>query len=244
MLNMKVIIIATLISIVVAKGDAHNNNNDVENDTEVSQKSPPNRGLGHRSKPPPFATTNNKQLDWLQGEWFLCDERQTRLLNNINDRFLTSTTTCSDIFGFNITLTDDNMNFKLEHLKGFSVPCNAFGIEALTDVNCSTNDDGKIEINEVFVGASSINPRWQNEMTFIGKRFEYKVPNDEIYKPITTFIDGYYTTLKVDITNKRQLYVDWVDVDRRYNATQSTFDILSVRSWKLVKDLTTCDTCP
>jgi len=167
---------------------------------------------------------------------------QTRL-NNINDRFLTSTKPCSDIFGFNITsLTDDNMNFKLEHLKGFSVPCKAFGIEALTDVNCSTND-GKIEINEVFVRASSINPKWQNEMTFIGKRFEYKDPNDEIYKPITTFIDGYYTTLKVDITNKRQLYVDWVDVDRRYNATQSTFDILSVRSWKLVKDLTTCDTC-
>jgi len=134
------------------------------------------------------------------------------------------------------------MNFKLEHLKG-SVPCNAFGIEALTDVNCSTND-GKIEINEVFVGASSINPKWQNEMTFIGKRFEYKDPNGGLYKPITTFIDGYYTTLKVDITNKRQLYVDWVDVDRRYNAIQSTFDILSVRSWKLVKDLTTCDTCP
>jgi len=44
----------------------------VENDSTVSQKSPPNRGLGHRrSKPPPFATTNNKQLDWLQGEWFL-----------------------------------------------------------------------------------------------------------------------------------------------------------------------------
>ena len=84
MLNMKVIIIATLISsIVVAKGDAQYNNDDVENDSMVSQKSPPNRGLGRRSKPPPFAT-NNKQLDWLQGEWFLCDERQTRLLNNIN----------------------------------------------------------------------------------------------------------------------------------------------------------------
>ena len=201
---MKVIIIATLIStIVVAKGDAQHSNDDVEND---SASAVPNRGLGRRSKPPPFAT-NNKQLDWLQGEWFLCDERQTRLLNNIDDRFLTLTTACSDIFGFNITsLTDDNMNFKLEHLKGFSVPCKAFGIEALTDVDCSIND-GKIEINEVFVGASSINPRWQNEMTFVGKRFEYKDPNDEIYKPITTFIDGYYTTLKVDITNCSDLFV-------------------------------------
>ena len=58
-------------------------------------------------------TADGNNLDWLSGQWWLCDERQTRLMNNVKYRNITSTTECSKIFGFKITsLTDDNMNFK------------------------------------------------------------------------------------------------------------------------------------
>ena len=218
--------------------DSEDEEEPVKNSTNDAKKK---KRKGHRSRGGGDDDgASNKKLDWLSGEWFLCDETQTRLANN--DRILTTSTECSDIFGFNITsLTDDNMNFKLEHLKGFSVSCKTFGIQASGKVECDA--DGKIEINEVFVGGVSLNPKWKNEITFVGKRLEYKDPESEEFLPLTTFVDGYYTTLKVDATNKQQLYVDWVDTDRRFNATDPIFDVISVRSWKLVKDLTTCDTC-
>lgn len=110
-------------------------------------------------------------------------------------------------------------------------------------MTCDVN--GKIQINQVFVGTLSLNKKWQDDITFVGKRVEYLDPDTGKYVAVSEFVDGYYTTLKVDLTDSSHLYVDWASTIRRFNKNGPAFDIISSRSWKLVKDLeTSCDTCP
>lgn len=49
------------------------------------------------------------------------------------------------------------------------------------------------------------------------------------------------------VTNQKEIYVDWLPSGRRlsYNDEEVSqqHDILSVRSWMMVKDLKYCDTC-
>ena len=54
----------------------------------------------------------------------------------------------------------------------------------------------------------------------------------------TTTLDGELTSLVVDVTNQKEIYVDWLASGRRlsYNDEEVSqqHDILSVRSWMMV----------
>lgn len=201
-----------------------------------------NAAIGGSSKSSKSSHSRSEGLGWLAGEWFLCDARETRLSNNLAQPkyiFKNNTPQCDDRWKFVITALGDgdNVNFKLEN--GFDTSCSPFGVPLTNDCE---NNNGKTFITETFVGAASLNPRWQKEINFVGKRLDYE-DDDGNQAPVSTLVDGEFTILKVDVTDKEVIYVDWIQTDRRYG-THYNHDVISSRSWKMVKNLrSNCDTC-
>ena len=186
-----------------------------------------------------------EKLDWLVGTWNLCDARQSRLVAS-SGRLVASNNNpqCSDYWTMEISSLDDDpntfVNFQLE--APFDAPCELFGIpQSACDKKTNTT-----WLNMTFVGTLSLNPRKQTSINFLGKRSDYQDEFGE-WVPITTTLDGERTSLVVDITNKNEIYSDWLAAGRRLTyddeGVGQQFDILSVRSWKMVKDLQAyCDT--
>ena len=58
-----------------------------------------------------------------------------------------------------------------------------------------------------FIGTLSLNPRMQSSINFLGKRSSYKDAISGEYVPITTTLDGELTSLVVDVTNEKEIYV-------------------------------------
>ncbi|KAL7493532.1 hypothetical protein ACHAWT_002513 [Skeletonema menzelii] len=188
---------------------------------------------------------DNSKLDWLVGTWNLCNGRQSRLVNTVDSRLVGSNNNpqCSDYWKMHISSLDDDpdtfVNFKLE--APFDAPCELFGIPPSACENDST------WLNMTFVGTLSLNPRMQSSINFLGKRSAYKDAISGEWVPITTTLDGELTSLIVDVTNQKEIYVDWLASGRRWSYNEDEVgqqhDILSVRSWMMVKDLKYCDTC-
>lgn len=189
---------------------------------------------------------DSSKLDWLVGTWNLCNGRQSRLVNtvDIDLRANNNSPQCSDYWQMHISSLDDDpdtfVNFKLE--APFDAPCEPFGIPSSA---CSS--EGTTWLNMTFIGTLSLNPRMQSSINFLGKRSAYKDATSGDFVPITTTLDGELTSLVVDVTSQTEIYVDWLASGRRlsYNdeGVSQQHDILSVRSWLMVKDLKYCDTC-
>ena len=189
---------------------------------------------------------DSSKLDWLVGTWNLCNGRQSRLVNTVDSRIVANNNSpqCSDYWQMHISSLDEDrdtfVNFKLE--APFDAPCESFGIP-----QSACNSEGTTWLNMTFIGTLSLNPRMQSSINFLGKRSAYKDAISGEYVPITTTLDGELTSLVVDVTNRKEIYVDWLASGRRlsYNdeGVGQQHDILSVRSWMMVKDLKYCDTC-
>jgi hypothetical protein len=192
---------------------------------------------------------DSNKLDWLVGTWNLCNGRQSRLVNTVDSRIVANNNSpqCSDYWQMHISSLDDDpdtfVNFKLE--APFDAPCELFGIPLSA---CNSEATPTTWLNMTFIGTLSLNPRMQSSINFLGKRSSYKDAISGEYVPITTTLDGELTSLVVDVTNEKEIYVDWLASGRRlsYNdeGVSQEHDILSVRSWMMVKDLKYCDTCP
>lgn len=192
------------------------------------------------------SASNQSSLEWLIGTWNLCNARQARLDNTVDIKTIATNNEpqCSDHWPMIISSLDEDpdtfVNFKLE--APFMAACEKFGIPT-PDTDCNSNG-GKTWVNMTFVGSLSLNPRLQSNLQFIGKRSGYKDLDSGDYEPISTTLDGELTTLTVDVTNHLEIYVDWMASGRRWNEMMDKqHDILSVRSWKMVKDLEHCDKC-
>ena len=189
---------------------------------------------------------DSSKLDWLVGTWNLCNGRQSRHVNTVDIGLKANNNSpqCSDYWQMHISSLDDDpetfVNFKLE--APFDAPCEPFGIPSSA---CSS--EGTTWLNMTFIGTLSLNPRMQSSINFLGKRSAYKDAISGDFVPITTTLDGELTSLVVDVTSQTEIYVDWLASGRRlsYNdeGDAQQHDILSVRSWLMVKDLKYCDTC-
>ena len=188
---------------------------------------------------------DSSKLDWFGGTWNLCNGRQSRLVNTVDSRIVAHNNSpqCSDYWQMHISSLDDDpdtfVNFKLE--APFDAPWELFGIPSSACENDST------WLNMTFIGTLSLNPRSQSSINFLGKRSAYKDAISGEWVPITTTLDGELTSLVVDVTNQKEIYVDWLASGRRWSyndeEVSQQHDILSVRSWMMVKDLKYCDTC-
>jgi len=188
--------------------------------------------------PAPAPAPAPLSLERLTGTWNLCEARSTILVNSAPEaEFLVLPTLQCISNTLNITaLNTDHTSFKLE----YSLPgqCSVFGVTGTK--NC-------VELNTtmynfVYIGTQSLNPRKKDQhIMFTGGRVEYQDDNGEF---LLAPEGKEFGTVEVDLTTLSQdqqtIYTDWNIRDLFQDPKREVF---KVRTWKLVKDLSTSTDC-